>query len=492
MGVLQQGSSKQKTFEKKCLFDLVSPFLPASPDVSMDFLAAPIKSSVDKFRLLPEFLKVRGLVKQHLDSFNYFVDQGMKKIMCANDRVVCSFDPSYYLKYTNIYVGEPSVMVDFKPEILTPQECRLRDLTYAAPIYVDVEYSIGSQSHKSIEKKERVLIGRMPIMLRSRLCTLNGKDEAELAKLGECPLDPGGYFVVKGAEKGELVSLSLKILNPESPSLNSNEGIMASVTSSTAETKTKTIIFMEKEKIYLQLNQLKKKVPIVVIMKAMGMESDQEIVQMIGMCNDENIYATSGFGISRRNGSGPENGNSMMLPKVSSPNCMVGGANKVDMSEKQGIEKMVIVSLVDSDALRLGLGSLLVLNRIGWSCGNLVLSLVFLPHRDLKDALRLGLGSLLDLIGGKTIRKERRGIGIEEITSSRSNQINALAVLASVIGPTLSTAKPASGSTIRTPGSPERSPGHPCARTPRAPRGNPSPHRPSLLRFIDLESFIKA
>lgn len=28
-------------------------------------------------------------------------------------------------------------------------------------------------------------------------CVLNGKDEAELAKAGECPLDPGGYFIVR-------------------------------------------------------------------------------------------------------------------------------------------------------------------------------------------------------------------------------------------------------------------------------------------------------
>nr|GEU83266.1 DNA-directed RNA polymerase III subunit 2 [Tanacetum cinerariifolium] len=44
----------------------------------------------------------------------------------------------------------------------------------------------------------------MPIMLRSSSCVLHGKDEEELAKLGECPLDPGGYFVVKGNEKTRL------------------------------------------------------------------------------------------------------------------------------------------------------------------------------------------------------------------------------------------------------------------------------------------------
>lgn len=48
-------------------------------------------------------------------------------------------------------------------------------------------------------------IGRIPIMLRSNRCVLTGKDLDGMAKLGECPLDPGGYFVVKGTEKVILV-----------------------------------------------------------------------------------------------------------------------------------------------------------------------------------------------------------------------------------------------------------------------------------------------
>jgi DNA-directed RNA polymerase III subunit RPC2 len=45
----------------------------------------------------------------------------------------------------------------------------------------------------------------MPIMLRSSHCVLTGRNELELAKMNECPLDPGGYFVVKGVEKVILV-----------------------------------------------------------------------------------------------------------------------------------------------------------------------------------------------------------------------------------------------------------------------------------------------
>jgi len=50
---------------------------------------------------------------------------------------------------------------------------------------------------------------RMPVMLRSSKCQLSGKSTAELAKANECPLDPGGYFVIKGAEKVILIQEQL-------------------------------------------------------------------------------------------------------------------------------------------------------------------------------------------------------------------------------------------------------------------------------------------
>jgi RNA polymerase beta subunit. len=49
------------------------------------------------------------------------------------------------------------------------------------------------------------LFYRMPIMLRSSNCVLSGKSQFELAKMNECPHDPGGYFIVKGQEKVRFV-----------------------------------------------------------------------------------------------------------------------------------------------------------------------------------------------------------------------------------------------------------------------------------------------
>ncbi|CAA2989896.1 DNA-directed RNA polymerase III subunit 2, partial [Olea europaea subsp. europaea] len=250
-------------------------------NVDKQALAAPVKSAVDKFQLLPEFLKVRGLVKQHLDSFNYFVRTQIKQIVRANDLITSRIDPSIYLRYKDVRIGEPSIIIDGVTEKLTPHKCRLSDLTYAAPIYVNIEYITGSHGSKTTQMKRDVIIGRMPIMLRSCCCVLYGKDEEELARCGECPLDPGGYFVIKGTEKVILIQEQLSknriIIDTDKKSC-----VQASVTSSTETTKSKTVIKMEKEKIYLYLNQFTSKVPIMIVMKAMGMESDQEVVQMIG------------------------------------------------------------------------------------------------------------------------------------------------------------------------------------------------------------------
>ena len=87
----------------------------------------------------------------------------------------------------------------------TPNECRLRDMTYAAPIVVDILYRRG---HDTIRKRD-LCIGRIPIMLRSSKCVLTGRPARDMGALGECSIDPGGYFVVRGQEKVILVQEQL-------------------------------------------------------------------------------------------------------------------------------------------------------------------------------------------------------------------------------------------------------------------------------------------
>ena len=66
----------------------------------------------EKWKLVPEFLKTKGIVKQHTDSFNYFINVDIKKIVKANEKLVSHADPTFYLKYLDIKVGTPNTLED--------------------------------------------------------------------------------------------------------------------------------------------------------------------------------------------------------------------------------------------------------------------------------------------------------------------------------------------------------------------------------------------
>ena len=235
--------------------------------------------------MLPAFLKVKGLVKQHIDSFNFFIEVEMKKIVRANRMVLSDVDPKFYLTYTDIYVGKPTrldeVVSDFAryhwDSSVSPNECRLRDSTYAAPILVDVSYWRGVRE----VRRKGIVIGRLPIMLRSSRCMLSGKDEKSMAQVQECPLDPGGYFIVNGTEKVILVQEQLSKNRVLVEKDDSKSIVQASVTSSTHERKSKSYVLMKKGRLWLKHNILTEDVPIVLIFKALGIDSDAEVEMLV-------------------------------------------------------------------------------------------------------------------------------------------------------------------------------------------------------------------
>ncbi|CAG7837989.1 unnamed protein product [Allacma fusca] len=256
------------------------------PPISKSYLSAPIKKLEEKWKLVPAFLETKGLVKQHIDSFNYFINVEIKKIVMANAKIVSDVDPSFYLKYTNVRVGIPDVEEGFNmTRNSTPHECRLRDITYSAPITVDIEYIRGTQR----VLRNDLPIGRMPIMLRSSNCVLHRKTPAELAKLNECCYDPGGYFIIKGSEKVILIQEQLS-KNRMIVEDDRKGGVMCQVTSSTHEKKSRTNIYVKHGKYLLKHNALQDDVLVTIVLRAMGIESDQEMLQLIGT-EDEIISA---------------------------------------------------------------------------------------------------------------------------------------------------------------------------------------------------------
>jgi DNA-directed RNA polymerase III subunit RPC2 len=252
-----------------------------SDQETMEELLKPVGSVQEKWKLLPHFLKMRGLMRQHIDSFDNFIGVEIKNVVAAksNFEVRSEADPKFFLRYTDIYIGTPNIEEEaFVTSNVTPFQCRLRDCTYSAPIFVNVRYT----RQRQMVTKNGVQIGRIPIMLRSDKCCLRGKSDEELAELKECCYDPGGYFVIKGVEKVILMQEQLS-KNRVIIELDPKGAVSATITSSTHERKSRCNIFYKNGKVYLKHNSLGDDIPIIVVLKAMGLESDQEIVQLVGM-----------------------------------------------------------------------------------------------------------------------------------------------------------------------------------------------------------------
>ena len=131
---MQPTLSRSEALHARDLFGSTEPSL----------LTRPIRSLDDKWKLLPAFLRTSSIVRQHIESFDHFLSHTLRTILVANRRVATDAQPDWYLEYDRLYVGEPMLRVNQVEQKLTPQECRLRDLTYAAPIYADIRYSTGS------------------------------------------------------------------------------------------------------------------------------------------------------------------------------------------------------------------------------------------------------------------------------------------------------------------------------------------------------------
>jgi len=105
----------------------------------------------------------------------------------------------------NIFVSNPTIYNSEtdKFDYMYPNNARLKGLTYASNIFCNISiiYNIVDENRKIYKLFEKVDIGKIPIMLHSSSCLLNGLDKTKLRELGECQYDQGGYFIINGKEK---------------------------------------------------------------------------------------------------------------------------------------------------------------------------------------------------------------------------------------------------------------------------------------------------
>lgn len=151
-----------------------------------------------KGELITAYFKDNSLVKQHLDSYNKFIEFGIQNIV---DRVG-TIQPSvegFELRFGQIRLDKPKIIeADGAQRAIYPAEARLRNLTYAAPIFLEIIPVFNGVERTMFSE---VFIGELPVMVKSKLCYLDNMSEDELTAAGEDPADPGGYFIINGSER---------------------------------------------------------------------------------------------------------------------------------------------------------------------------------------------------------------------------------------------------------------------------------------------------
>jgi DNA-directed RNA polymerase II subunit RPB2 len=216
------------------------------------------------------------------------------------------------------YIGTPTISLKNNTDVrvLFPNEARLRNLTYASNIEVDVVIKVTfARLDQTVSKQEslkntivmdpvdkkyeylgRINLFKVPLMLHSRYCLLNNKSNLFLREVGECPYDYGGYFIVDGSEKvlitrQEQAFNTLYIMKQEN---NPKVEIYASIQCLNATTRqVKRIAFAfdkRNDVLYVSIPFVRKPLPVFILFRALGVQADNDILRLI--FHDENDIET--------------------------------------------------------------------------------------------------------------------------------------------------------------------------------------------------------
>ncbi|XP_015415561.1 PREDICTED: DNA-directed RNA polymerase II subunit RPB2 [Myotis davidii] len=121
--------------------------------------------------VISSYFDEKGLVRQQLDSFDEFIQMSVQRI------------------------------VEDAPPIDLQAEAQHASGEVEEPVRYNTKTHIKEGEEQQQTQHQKTFIGKIPIMLRSTYCLLNGLTDRDLCELNECPLDPGGYFIINGSEK---------------------------------------------------------------------------------------------------------------------------------------------------------------------------------------------------------------------------------------------------------------------------------------------------
>ena len=249
------------------------------------------------------------LIKHHIDSFNDFFNKKIYNIIKEKNPIKILKDKNEETKNYNLqaeiyfggkegnklYFGKPIIFDKNREHYMFPNEARLRNMSYSITIHMDIDIIYKIYNKEGIEEitestLENIYFGKFPIMLNSDLCILNTLNRKTKFNMGECKNDLGGYFIIDGKEK-VIVPQEKFADNMIYVKSNFNELYSHSVeircVSEDASKPVRTLSLrilrpiptLENNQILVNIPNVRKPVPLFILMRALGILSDKEIIE---------------------------------------------------------------------------------------------------------------------------------------------------------------------------------------------------------------------
>jgi len=240
-----------------------------------------------RWPIIQDILKREGIARQHLNSYDEFLERGLQSIIDEVGQIeIESAEYPYKIQLGKVKLQQPRMMeLDGSITHIAPMEARLRNVTYASPIMLEASVV---EDGKILESRY-IHIGDMPVMVRSNACILHNLSEQKLVEHGEDPSDPGGYFIINGSERVivGLEDLSYNKIIVDRETVGGNTVFKAKVYSSIVGYRAKLELIMKNDGLIVaKIPGSPVDIPVVTLMRALGLESDREIAASVSLVDD--------------------------------------------------------------------------------------------------------------------------------------------------------------------------------------------------------------
>ncbi len=237
-----------------------------------------------RWPIIQDILKREGIARQHLNSYDEFLERGLQSIIDEVGQIeIESAEYPYKIQLGKLKLQQPRMMeLDGSITHIAPMEARLRNVTYASPVMLEASVV---EDGKILESRF-VHIGDMPVMVRSNACLLHNLSDQKLVEYGEDPNDPGGYFIINGSERVivGLEDLSYNKIIVDKETIGGNTVFKAKVYSSIVGYRAKLELIMKNDGLIVaKIPGSPVDIPVVTLMRALGLESDREIAASVSL-----------------------------------------------------------------------------------------------------------------------------------------------------------------------------------------------------------------